>query len=595
MDGSTGAFQWYVTAPGTYQMSYIPPNSVEASEDRVDSGTLSTTGAGGDAISLGSNENLTTGVLTDFTAAANPFYLTFEIAEGDPHILNNNIPFRHCGTPILLASKSVANGPTALPDGRIELTYEIGLTNDGDSRAANIGISDPLGSVFGAGRYEVVSVDVTDASNTFTATRNAGFDGSADTALLSSGGYLEAGEDVTVELSLIVDPLASGDFTNTVTVSGERGAGGAALDEDDASATVQLIVPDLSEDLIISKTATPESVQVGDVVTYTIEVENQSAIDLAGLTLVDQLPSGTHYRSGSAELDGVASEPSQPGQRLSWRDFVIGSGQTRVLTLNTLIGSQAGPGDITNEAWIEDALTGARITTIARATVRIEIEPIFDCSAVIGKVFDDRNWNGYQDPPAYPRAEISDQSYNGSKGEREVLEEQQEHGEPGLPNVNILTPTGTVITTDEFGRFSVPCAELPRETGTNFSLKVDERTLPSGYRVVTENPRTMRLTAGIFAEMNFGAALGDVIEINLTAEAFDSAGRPVAGLEDSLRRLHAQVSDTYTTVRLGYFYRSEGAAEARRRLDTVEDLFERVWANSGRNNLEIERSVYAAQ
>ena len=316
-------------------------------------------------------------------------------------------------------------------------------------------------------------------------------------------------------------PSATGVYENTVTATGEDPGTGDPLPDASDSVSTFLLFAGLQEDLFVTKSASPERVQVGDVVTYTIEVQNTAPFGYAGINLVDELPPGIQYRAGSAALDGTPDEPTREARRLIWENFTIGPAQTRQMTLQSLVGPQAGPGDITNLAWLENAATGQPVTPIARATIRIALEPVFDCTSVIGKVFDDRNLNGYQDPPPDPSDFVSDQTYRAGKAEIADLELQQEFGEPGIADVKILTPTGTVITTDKFGRFSVPCAELPEAMGTNFSLKVDERSLPEGYHVVTENPRTMRLTAGIFAEMNFGAALGDVIDIKLTSEAFD--------------------------------------------------------------------------
>ena len=76
-------------------------------------------------------------------------------------------------------------------------------------------------------------------------------------------------------------------------------------------------------------------------------------------------------------------------------------------------------------------------------------EAVFDCGDIIGKVFDDRNRNGYQD-----------------------------EGEPGLPGVRIATVRGLLVTTDPYGRFSVGCADIPdADIGTNFIMKLDARTL----------------------------------------------------------------------------------------------------------------------
>ncbi|WP_201285405.1 hypothetical protein [Chelativorans xinjiangense] len=104
----------------------------------------------------------------------------------------------------------------------------------------------------------------------------------------------------------------------------------------------------------------------------------------------------------------------------------------------------------------------------------------FGCSDVIGTVFDDQNGNGYQDA-----------------------------GEPGLPGVRLATVSGWLITTDAHGRFHVACAnEEAGRIGSAFIMKLDARTLPTGYRLTTENPRVVRLTAAKTTKLNFGASIG---------------------------------------------------------------------------------------
>ena len=51
-------------------------------------------------------------------------------------------------------------------------------------------------------------------------------------------------------------------------------------------------------------------------------------------------------------------------------------------------------------------------------------------------------------------------------------------------------------------------------------MKLDERTLPAGYRITTENPRVVRLTRGKITKLNFGAALTRVVRLDLSDEAF---------------------------------------------------------------------------
>ena len=194
--------------------------------------------------------------------------------------------------------------------------------------------------------------------------------------------------------------------------------------------------------------------------------------------------------------------------------------------------------------------------------MRIEPEHVFDCSDIIGKVFDDQNRNGYQD-----------------------------QGEPGLPGVRVVTIRGERITTDEYGRYHIPCAELPPNIGTNFTLKLDPRTLPTGYRVTTENPRVMRVTAGKIAKLNFGAALSKVVDIDLTATAFESGTTPKAALGTALDGLIDQIATVPYVVRLSYLHDGSAPDLARARVKLVEKMIRERWRGKGRYKLIIERTV----
>ncbi|MEL6641169.1 MAG: hypothetical protein AAFP98_07630, partial [Pseudomonadota bacterium] len=220
-------------------------------------------------------------------------------------------------------------------------------------------------------------------------------------------------------------------------------------------------------------------------------------------------------------------------------------------------------------------------------------EAVFECTDIIGKVFDDRNMNGYQDGLIEDRA-VSDQSYEG--GKFGLLDEVTPDGEPGLPNVRLSTPNGTLITTDEFGRYSVPCAALPADIGSNVLLKLDTRTLPTGFFVTTENPRVVRTTPGTISRLNFGATLGNLIEIDLMASAFSQGGTtPSQALAQYTERLMAQIQSTPTVVRLTYYRASENQRTANARLDALEDLIRDRWDGQGRYRLTIERVVRRTQ
>jgi hypothetical protein len=213
-----------------------------------------------------------------------------------------------------------------------------------------------------------------------------------------------------------------------------------------------------------------------------------------------------------------------------------------------------------NRAQGFDPATEVAVTEEAQAIVRIEAEAVFDCATVIGRVFDDRNGDGY----------FKD--------------------ETGLGGVRLISANGLAITTDEHGRFSVPCADLPRDLGANFQLKVDEQSLPEGFVVTTENPRVVRVTAGMVTKMNIGATEAEVMRIRLTAAAFDNEGAPIGQLEAGLRDLVAALGARPATARISYALGSEETeAEALAHMQTVEESIRALMQPTGRVLLGVER------
>ncbi|MEJ8563014.1 SdrD B-like domain-containing protein [Yoonia sp. GPGPB17] len=341
---------------------------------------------------------------------------------------------------------------------------------------------------------------------------------------------------------------------------------------------------------------------VGEVVPYEITIQNNGTDSVAPVLVRDQLPAGLVYLPGSGRVDGVSVEPDVAGQSLTFTNINLVSGATLSVTLSARMTGDTGYGDLVNTADVRDPTNEAVISNTGTATVRRTLEAVFDCSDVIGKVFDDRNMDGHQGAfGRLPSNTLSSRgpitAFDGALDKlSDTIVEQDPFGEPGLPNVRLLTPTGTIITTDEFGRFSVPCAELPAAIGSNFALKLDERSLPTGYRVTTENPLVMRLTRGIFAEMNFGAALGRVVDIDLTNAAFvGGSAQPVEQLSQGIDGLLRQIVNTPSVIRLSYFANGESQQTTQARLDAVEALIRGQWADGGQYRLIIERTTKQMQ
>ena len=348
-------------------------------------------------------------------------------------------------------------------------------------------------------------------------------------------------------------------------------------------------------DVRATKTADRTTARFGDTVNFTLVFKNNTARSYLGASQVDLLPEGLIYTPGSATLNGLAAEPAILGKHLVWGQRDVPPADRITIRLQTRVVANGSAGSITNRAQLEDA-TGAVQSNVAAATIRIVAEAVFDCSDVIGKVFDGKNRNGYQDRE--DRSALTDDDiYVGKFGTKLAPPRPEPKGEPGLPGVRLATFNGLLITTDECSRYHEPCAAMPRDIGSNFTLKVDPRSLPSGYMLPTENPRVLRLTAGKVAKMNFGATLSNVVDIDLTVQAFaPGKAEPKPAFGKAVAKLVQSIRATPSVLRLGYLLKSgEDRDGAEARLKAAERVIRDAWRGVGGYKLEIEKSIRRVQ
>jgi uncharacterized repeat protein (TIGR01451 family) len=556
-DGSDGFYQFYVTAPGTYTMELTYPTSGVPSTDRLAETDVldATTLLPANPAVLGASEVGTSGRLSDASLPANPrFYTQFDFEAGDPTILTNNIPMKNCGTPAINLSKTVISGPDIMADGRQAVTYALRVENTGETALENVSLSDDLGVVFGVNNVAVLETRIVPSDSPLSQMGSAAYNGTSSSEMLSSGVDLEIGEGFTVELDVAVAPQQAGEYTNMASVSAEGPLDGAPVNaEDDAMVALQPL-SDASQ-LIVTKTAQPRTVQIGDPVLYQIAVTNDSASTMSDIRITDRLPEGFAYVPDTAFVsdggDAVAAVPSVPSRGvLNW-DVVQGGaapldslapGETLTFSLRLLAGPNVEFGAHENQAFAESLRDGSRSET-ATAVVDYIPEPSFDCTPVIGRVYDDVNRNGYPDD-----------------------------GEPGLPGARLATVNGDIITTDEFGRYHIPCAAIANaERGSNFLLKLDGRSLPLAYGVTTENPRVVRATRGKFVKMNFGAAHRPAVRLDIFAADFVSADDNATLMPDAITRMASVMTQAPETERgLLVYHAAEGerVESAQARLQT---------------------------
>ncbi len=206
---------------------------------------------------------------------------------------------------------------------------------------------------------------------------------------------------------------------------------------------------------------------------------------------------------------------------------------------------------------------GAATGTLAGHVVP---DPTLDCTDIIGKVFDDRNLDG-----------------------------QQSTGELGLAGVRVVTALGLIATSDANGRFHITCATVPDEDrGSNFILKLDDRTLPTGYRLTTENPRVQRATRGKMLRFEFGATIHRVVTINL-ADGVYEPGSATLRLQwrPKIERLLEVLMKSPSVLRLSYLADIEPERLVNKRLKVLKKQVADLWQEQdGGYRLDIETDIF---
>ncbi|GAB2504298.1 Ig-like domain-containing protein [Lysobacter humi (ex Lee et al. 2017)] len=246
-------------------------------------------------------------------------------------------------------------------------------------------------------------------------------------------------------------------------------------------ATVSITVTAAAPQLRLTKTAPPRAVKVGDLVRYTVVVENTGIAPANGAVLVDTPPSGFTFVEGSLSVDDGDDRFVLAGTdplRIGGIDVAVGQRAAIVYVLR--VGAGVGRGTHVNRVSATDA-TGSTVSNTATADVVVEGDPLTEDSLILGTVFVDSNGDGVQ-----------------------------QSGEPGLPGVRIASVEGLLMETDVHGRYHVAGIDAQNPLrGRNYILKVDAATLPPGTTFTTANPLVRRITPGIPVRFDFGVRLLD--------------------------------------------------------------------------------------
>ncbi|WP_093489189.1 OmpA family protein [Pseudoxanthomonas sp. YR558] len=238
---------------------------------------------------------------------------------------------------------------------------------------------------------ELVLVDTPDRGLTLGALpAGCSFDGTLLTCRLPAG-------TATGVHALSYDAVVN---ANAGTVVGNQvvatGGGGETPVCAACSTEHQLDTPEIR----LSKSAGSREVRIGDLVRYTLTIENVGAMDLIGGSVVDTPAAGFSYVEGSLvanDADGMATVSGGSPLRFSGVD--VAAGQTATLVYVMRVGAGVRPGTHVNQAQVRSA-TDDPVSNIATAEVQLTADPLLDDSLLFGTVFNDRDGDGWQDSAA---------------------------------------------------------------------------------------------------------------------------------------------------------------------------------------------------
>lgn len=218
----------------------------------------------------------------------------------------------------------------------------------------------------------------------------------------------------------------------------------------------------------------PTTVKAGDLVTVEAAITNTTSerlTELQGFKVEVQLPPGLQYQTGSGRAAGDGIQESATANFVRLTGFEpMDPGQSITMTFSARVGTNLEPGDHEVKVY---ARFNPVISNVGQGRFTVKPDPVFQVGTLIGKVFWDQNANGYQD-----------------------------EGEPGIPNAQLATEQGYVITTDEYGRYHIPDFFSGRH-----KVKIDEMSLPAGSRLTTPVSQIVNQTDAMLTKVNFGVEL----------------------------------------------------------------------------------------
>jgi uncharacterized repeat protein (TIGR01451 family) len=278
----------------------------------------------------------------------------------DPVLTNNSVTTTTTVTPVADVAVTLvpSTNPVRVGD---TLTYTATITNNGPNVASNVTLSDdlPAGMTFVSG----------------TSTQGAAPKQTAGTGTVTAAlGSLTPGSIARVTIVARATTSAAASVTDTATVSSSVADSNASNNSASVTTTVNP-----SADVSLSLISTPSPVQVGQDLTYTLNINNFGPSDATAVVLTDTLPAGVRYVSAASSQGTV---PAQSNGKVTANLGGLAAGASATVTI--VVTPTAGTSSSIVDTAIVSTQTIDPTPSNNTATTTTAITPAADLSVKIG-------------------------------------------------------------------------------------------------------------------------------------------------------------------------------------------------------------------
>ncbi len=349
------------------------------------------------------------------------------------------------------------SGPTTAISGNT-ITYSMTATNNGPSDAIGVQIVDDIPD-----GIRVISATVNGNTVTIPASASDTTPSNPDNITFAVGNIATGGSNNTIIIVAAILPSSTAALVNSAVISTTDVATVESITNNNAASVTTTLTQ--QNDVAISKSG-PTSASMGSTITYTMNVTNNGPSTATSVSVVDTLPSGVTFISGTSLIGSTAAGTVAAGSNNSANVSIptLAPGETTVVTIRATAPAST-PGNVTNTVTVtatNDTVSGNNMATAATAITA----PLV--ANLAGRIYIDSNKDGIG-----------------------------QSTEPGISGVTV-TLTGTVTvgsapvsrttTTDSNGDYTFANVEQGTYTVTSGS--------PHDFNFRTANPGTTGGTAG---------------------------------------------------------------------------------------------------